>query len=256
MSQNVAVKTKGDDMPRDVSLKFPPGYDDNTEKSAGITCCICSCSIPTASKWVCCTSVFGVIGALINFFIWAALFFMGVSGTFPFDILMNMPAANISSSLWHAYMIDEGFEHIVNTLVSAFGGAEVEEYEPPVGFLVVCFIGSLLYLIARCVIVCKINKLSGCCGPKKRDVAARSEAVKAILITLAARVIFMIIEMILYKAKIETVFVVGVGLKENEGIDNFIIARIINIIFVSIWYGYIYMKFNAYKNYAVENNFP
>ena len=90
-------------------------------------------------------------------------------------------------------------EYLINAL-AALSGAEVEEYEAPVGFLFVCFFESLLFLIARVVIVRKINKLAGCCRPKERDVAARSEAVKAILISLAASVITMIMEMILYKA--------------------------------------------------------
>jgi len=100
MSQKVAIKTRGDDIPRKVSLKFPPGYDDNVEMSAGITCCICSCSIPTASKWVCCTSVFGLIGALVNLSVWAVLLFMVDSGTFPVNYLLDMPYQNVSSSLW------------------------------------------------------------------------------------------------------------------------------------------------------------
>ena len=48
----------------------------------------------------------------------------------------------------------------------------------------------------------------------------------------------------------------GGEFKKNEGIDLFLIARIIGIILTFIWYGYIYKIFNAYKNYAVENNFP
>ena len=91
-------------MPREVSLKFPKYYDDNTEEIAGITCCIC-CSISAASKWICCCDSFcNVIAALINFYIWVHLFFWGVNGNIP--LVENLSAQNTTNSLWHAYLID------------------------------------------------------------------------------------------------------------------------------------------------------
>tara|TARA_B110001450_G_scaffold78344_1_gene74381 strand:+ start:381 stop:629 length:249 start_codon:yes stop_codon:yes gene_type:complete len=82
---------------------------------------------------------------------------------------------------------------LLNDLIRFFAAAfgdDKDGYKPKMGFVLVCFIGSLLYLVARCVTMRKINKMAGCCcKPKSREISARSDAVKAIVINLAVEVV-------------------------------------------------------------------